>query len=171
MWAVLGGSIVVGLILGFLFQKSAKVGAFALAAWGGFTLGIILYNAFMYKLIGGSAAGYWAWQVGISLVCGLLAFILYDHILILATALFGSFIFCFGIGMVAGRYPNPFTIQELIKNGQLENIDPVYYAYMAGNLVMFALGLLVQYKHKRRNPGRTEYEEQMIYTRLRYRRK
>jgi Domain of unknown function (DUF4203) len=60
-WAVLGGSVVVGLLLGYLFQRFAKVGAFALAGWGGFTLGIILYNTFMYKVIGGSAAGYWGW--------------------------------------------------------------------------------------------------------------
>lgn len=56
-WTVLGGSVIVGLILGFIFQKFAKVGAFALAGWGGFTLGMILYSAFMYKFIGGSLAG------------------------------------------------------------------------------------------------------------------
>jgi hypothetical protein len=59
-WTVLGGSVVVGLILGFIFQKFAKVGAFALAGWGGFTLGLILYTAFIRNLIGGSLAGYWA---------------------------------------------------------------------------------------------------------------
>ena len=59
-WTVLGGSVFVGLILGFIFQKFAKVGAFALAGWGGFTLGLILYTAFVHNLIGGSLAGYWA---------------------------------------------------------------------------------------------------------------
>ena len=59
-WTVLGGSVFVGLILGFIFQKFAKVGAFALAGWGGFTLGLILYTAFVHNLIGGSLVGYWA---------------------------------------------------------------------------------------------------------------
>ena len=124
----------------------------------------------MYKVIGGSAAGYWGWQVGMTLVCGSLAICLYDHILIQATALFGSFIFCYGVGMVAGHYPNPFIIQELIKNGQLDAIDPIYYAYLGGNLVLFILGLLVQYRHKRNNPQKTDYEDRMVYSRLRYRR-
>jgi Domain of unknown function (DUF4203) len=108
--------------------------------------------------------------VGITLVCGLLAFCLYDHILIQATALFGSFIFVYGIGMVAGRYPNPFTIQRLIEAGQLDNIDPVYYAYLGGNLVLYIIGCVVQYRHKKKNPKKTEYEERMVYTKLRYRR-
>ena len=170
-WAVLGGSIVVGLLLGFLFQKFAKVGAMVLAGWGGFTLGLLLYNTFMYKVIGGSLAGYWAWQVGISLVCAGLALCLYDHVLIQATALFGSFIFVYGIGIVAGRYPNPFTIQRLIEAGQLDDIDPIFYAYLGGNLVLWALGLFVQYRHKKRNPKKTEYEERMVYTKLRYTRR
>ena len=170
-WSVLGGSILVGLLLGFVFQKFAKVGAFALAAWGGFTLGLILYNSFMYKAIGGSLAGYWCWQVGISLVVGLLAFFLYDHIMILSTSLFGSFVFCYGIGLVAGHYPNPFTILDLIKHGQLDNIDPIYYAYLGGNALMFLVGCLVQYRHKKLNPELSAYEQKMIYKRLKYTRR
>jgi hypothetical protein len=162
-WAVLGGSVFVGLILGFVFQKFPKVGAFALAGWGGFTLGMILYTSFMYNVIGGSLAGYWAFMVGMTLVCGVLAIFLYDHIMIQATALFGSFIFCYGIGMVAGHYPNPFTIQEMIKNGTLGSIDPIYYAYLGGNILMYVLGLVVQYRHKKKNPKRTDYEERMVY--------
>lgn len=52
-WAVLAGAGVAGIILGYIFQRFAKVGAFSLAAWGGFSLGLILYNAFVYKLNGG----------------------------------------------------------------------------------------------------------------------
>jgi hypothetical protein len=81
-WTTLGVSILAGLILGFIFQKFAKLGAFALAAWGGFTLGLILYTSFMYRFLGGSSGAYWAFTLLTALVCGLLAFFLYDHILI-----------------------------------------------------------------------------------------
>lgn len=84
--------------------------------------------------------------------------------MIQATAIFGSFIFCYGIGMVVGHYPNPFTIHTL------DSIDPLYYAYMGGNLVMYILGLVVQYRHKRKNPKKTDFEERMVYKNLKYRR-
>jgi hypothetical protein len=169
VWLVLGGAILVGLLLGFILQKYAKVGAFVLAGWGGFTLGLILYNTFAYKVIGGSAGGYWAFNIGCALVMGVLAYFLYDHIIIQCTAIFGSFLAVYGIGMVAGHYPNPFTIQEMISNGVFNNIDPLYYAYLGGNLVLYIAGLVVQYKHKKKFPN-SEYEEQMQMRRNRTRR-
>ena len=49
-WAVLGGSLLVGLILGYFLSKFVKVGAFVLAGWGGFAVGLLLFNAFFYKI-------------------------------------------------------------------------------------------------------------------------
>ncbi len=49
----------------------------------------------------------------------------------------------------------------MIKNGQIEDIDPLYYAYMAGNIVLYILGCFVQYRHKRLNPEKHQYEERM----------
>lgn len=82
VWAVLGGAVLVGLLFGFILQKFAKVGAFVLAGWGGFTLGLILYNTGVYKLIGSSAVGYWCFVIGMALVMGTLAYFLYDHVII-----------------------------------------------------------------------------------------
>jgi hypothetical protein len=87
-----------------------------------------------------------------ALIFGVLAFFLYDHILIQSTALFGSFLFVYGVGMVAGGYQNPFTIVELIKYGQLDSIDPIFYAYLGGNVLMYILGCVIQYRHKRNHP-------------------
>jgi len=47
-WTVLGGSVLVGLIIGFIFAKISKLGAFVLAGWGGFALGLLLWNTFLY---------------------------------------------------------------------------------------------------------------------------
>jgi hypothetical protein len=52
--------------------------------------------------------------IGCALVLGLLTLVLFDHILIQATAITGAFMVPYGIGLVAGSYPNPFTIAELI---------------------------------------------------------
>jgi hypothetical protein len=108
-----GSAIVAGLILGYFLQKFAKVGAFLLAGWGGFAVGVLLYNAVAYKL---SSSPYVFWGVagGCALLLGILTIFIFDHILIQATALLGSFMFVYGVGIVAGHYPNPFTLAKMI---------------------------------------------------------
>jgi hypothetical protein len=93
----------------------------------------------------------------VALAFGILSCFLFDHILICATALLGSFMAIYGIGLVAGHYQNPFTIATMIKNGQFTSIDPIFYAYLAGNLVMFVMGALFQYR-QRRNDHRTGHD-------------
>lgn len=107
-WLVLAISLIIGLLIGFLLFKLAKVGAFLIAGWGGFSLGLLTYNAFMYKV--DSQAFFWCWIIGCALVAGILACCLFEHILILSTSLSGSFLVINGIGLVAGGYQNPFTI-------------------------------------------------------------
>lgn len=154
-WVVLGVSVLLGLCLGYFFLKIVRLGAFCLAAWGGFALGILLYNSFLYKL--DSDGAFWGITIGLALFMGILALCFFDHILILATALLGSFMAVYGIGLVAGRYTNPFTIVELIKMGQIESIDPVFYAYLAGNILLCVLGCIHQYRQKNGNPDHNPY--------------
>jgi len=93
--------------------KIARLGAFVLAAWGGYAVGLLLYNAFAYKMK--SEAGFWGFTLGTALVFGILALCFFDHILILATSLLGSFMAVYGIGLVAGRYTNPFIVATLLE--------------------------------------------------------
>ena len=147
-WVVLGCSVLLGLLLGCLFVKVIKLGAFAIAAWGGFSLGLLLYETFpLYKI--DSQVFFWCFCIGLALICGILAICLFDHVLILTTALGGAYLFVAGIGLVAGHFQNPFTIVEERVHGDLVSIDPWFYAYMAGILVMWILGSVVQYKHRK----------------------
>lgn len=146
-WVVLAGSILLGLIIGCLFVKIVRLGAFVLAAWGGYCLGLLIYNSFLYFMK--SQVGFWCFTIGVALICGLLALWFFEHILILATALAGSFLVINAIGLVAGRYQNPFTIAQELENGVIDHIDPVFYAYLAGNLVLFLMGALFQYRQRR----------------------
>lgn len=109
-WVVLAGSIIVGLIIGCVFIKIVKLGAFILGAWGGFTLSLLIYNSFLYKM--NSEVGFWCFCVGVAILFGVLALCFFDHILIHATALAGSFLVINAIGLVAGHYQNPFTIAQ-----------------------------------------------------------
>lgn len=154
-WVVLVSSVLVGLLLGWLFMKFVRLGAFCLAAWGGYAVGLLLYNAFLYKM--DSTVGFWCFTIGVALVFGVLALCFFDHILIHATAILGSFMAVYGIGLVAGRYTNPFTIVDLIKNGEIDSVDPVFYGYMAGNLVLYGIGCVIQYRQKNADPDHNPY--------------
>lgn len=144
-WVILIVSLVVGLGVGFVFLKYKKVGAFCLASWGGFSFGLLIFNAFLYKIE--SDIALWCFAVGLGLLYGVMIFYFAEHIMIHATAMIGSFLAIFAIGLVAGHYANPFTIVELIKHGQMNSIDPLFYAYLGGNIVLYVIGCLFQYRH------------------------
>ena len=116
-WLVLGISILIGLLIGCLLFKLSRIGAFLLAGWGGYCLALLLYNAFLYKI--NSQVFFWCWTIGLAIVCGLLCLCLFEHVLILATAMAGAFLAVAGIGVMAGGYQNPFTIVEEIKQGTI----------------------------------------------------
>lgn len=107
-WVILVISTMIGLGIGFLFIKYKMVGAFFLSAWAGFSFGLLIYNSFIYKL--DSDVALWCFTVGMGLLYGGMIFFFFDQVLILATSLLGSFLTVYGIGMVAGRYTNPFTL-------------------------------------------------------------
>ncbi len=138
------GSIAIGAAFGLFLMKNEMIGGFFLVAWGGFNTGLLFYNAFLYKI--NSDWALWGFSVGIGILYAVLLIFLYDHILIHATAMMGSFSFIFGIGLVAGHYPSPFLIVDLIKYGQIKAVDPLYYAYFGANLVLYVIGCIWQYK-------------------------
>lgn len=140
-WVIILGSILIGCVVGYIFIKYQKVGAFCLATWGGFSVGLLFYNSFVYKA--DSEFALWGFAVGMGLLYGVMIFFFADHILIHATAIIGSFLAIAGVGLVAGHYANPFTIVEMMNYGKFENIDPLFYAYLGGNLVLYILGCIV----------------------------
>jgi hypothetical protein len=102
-WVVLSCSVLLGLLVGFILMKISKLGAFFLAGWGGFCLALLIWNTFLY-LTTTSNALFWSFTVGVAFLCGLLALIFFDHAVINASAMAGSFMICAGIGIVAGGY-------------------------------------------------------------------
>lgn len=114
VWTVLASSLLLGLLIGFIIMKLSKfIGAFLLAGWGGFCLGLLIWNTFLY-LTTTSAALFWTFTIGVGVICGILALIFFDHAVINASSMVGSFMFIAGIGIVAGGYQNPFTISSVI---------------------------------------------------------
>jgi len=80
-----------------------------LAGWGGFALGLLLWNTFLYYACS-SQILFWCFNLGLALIFGILALVLFDEVIIAATAIGGAYVFVYGIGIVAGGFQNPFTI-------------------------------------------------------------
>ena len=159
-WVVIICSLLLGGLFGYVMMTHQKIGGFFLVAWGGFNTGLLFYNAFLYKIDSNYAL--WGFSIGIALIYALLLIYFFDHLLIHASAMIGSFSliyfqifilepfglifisFCFvyGIGIVAGHYTNPFLIVDLIKYGQIKSVDPIFYAYFGGNLVLYLIGCI-----------------------------
>jgi hypothetical protein len=59
--------------------------------------------------------------------------------------MFGSYLTMFGVGMVGGHYHNPFTIVDLVNNGEITGLDLIFYAYVGANIILYGLGIYYQY--------------------------
>lgn len=140
-WVVLSCSILVGILVGFILAKMTKLGLAVLAGWGGATLGLVLWNAFLYKT--NSDVAFWIFIVAFALISASLSCCLFDHLLIITTAFVGAYAFVRGISMYAGGYPNEFTLVDLIKKHLISEVNPIFYAYLAGIFVAFILGMIV----------------------------
>jgi hypothetical protein len=49
-WVTLAVALGLGIVLGWLLLKFIRIGIFIVAAMGGYSVGLLLYNAFMYKI-------------------------------------------------------------------------------------------------------------------------
>jgi len=141
-WTVFGVLIVLGLLVGLLLAKLSKLGVFVLAGWGGFCLGLILYNSFIYKLDNSHAILFWIFNILLAIIAGVLSIYFFDHILILTTSLIGSYLFIRGISFYAGGFPDEIDLVNWIQYG-FGSIDPVFYAYMAGFFVFSIICIVI----------------------------
>jgi hypothetical protein len=111
-WVTLTVSLVLGIIVGILLAKISKLGVAVLAGWGGFCLGLVLWSAFLYYIK--SQVFFWLFNVGLAIIFGVLSLFLYDYLMIISTAIIGSYGFIRGISFFAGKYPNEFTLVTLL---------------------------------------------------------
>ncbi|TNV87338.1 hypothetical protein FGO68_gene9431 [Halteria grandinella] len=143
-WIVFVGSILLGLLVGLLFSKMPKPGSFFLGAIGGFCLGTLLFNCVFYL-----TNSYWtlySMSLGLALINGLVTLYQSEALLIHSASLLGSYLLMMGIGMLAGEYDNPFIILDLIRFEEKKHVDPGFYGYFAGNIVLYIIGTFSQYR-------------------------
>ena len=107
-WTVLVVSVLIGALVGYLFTKIARFGAAILSAWGGFMLGVLINEMWLYMY--GSEYLFWGVNIGLAVVCAIAAFVLFNHAIIVSTAFLGAFFVARGIAMFAGGFPPAFDL-------------------------------------------------------------
>ena len=142
-WWFLGGGALVGIFVGLLMAWCTKLGAAILGGWGGATVGLILYSAFIYK-----AKQDWLLWVTVAvfaIAAAVFAFFIMEEVVIVASTLLGAYMLVRGTACYAGHYVNEATMASLAKEGLLDTVDKWYWAYFAGFFIMVGLGIWVQF--------------------------
>ena len=137
-WGILSAGVIIGILIGLLLARFIKVGAAVLAGWGGLCLGLILYQAFLFRF-----EQQWVFWVTISycaVMSGVLVFFAFDVMCIVGTVALGSYAVVRGVAAYAGHYYNESQLAEMLKDGLISEVDPWYWAYVAGFVVMFLVG-------------------------------
>lgn len=140
-WVVLVSCGLVGLLLGWVLTKCRKLAIALVGAGGGVALGFMLTTVTLIS----SGAGYYCIIIGCALAAAILTWFLEDYVIMLATALLGSYIFIRGISFYAGGFPNEFDIKHYIQAGIERGDFPAsFYGYLGGIAAMFILTLIFQ---------------------------
>lgn len=133
-----------GLVGGYFLQKYERVDAAILGAWGGYTLGVMLNDTVLY--LASSTALFWCVNVGLAIVCAIAGFFAFNQVIMLGTSFVGSYIVARGISLYAGGFQNEYVVINQIKAGTISNIDPVFYAYLTGIIILSIIAYIVQLK-------------------------
>jgi hypothetical protein len=83
--------------------------------------------------------------IGLAVVAGIMGYVIFDQAVIVGTSFVGSYLCMRAFGVWFGGFPNEYVLQQQIKSGGIDNIDPVFYAYLAGVFVLTCVGSVVQF--------------------------
>lgn len=151
MWVILASSVIIAVIVAFLFLKFIKVFYIALGVIMGYAVGLILYNFVLSNVQAHADLLYWVSLAICVLVGVLIAVFAHKHLVILATAITGSYITVRGISFVAGSFPNEAEVTDLIARKEYGQLNDLMtwrvYLYLVGFSILLALGLFYQYKN------------------------
>jgi len=160
-WLLLTISVILGGIVGFFASKLIRVGVFFIGVWSGAGIGLLLNNMIFYKI--NNVAVLWVLMAVFGITLGILSFFWYNYIVIICTSIFGSYLFVRGLSLMAGGYPNEFTIYERMNSHDIDSVPGTFYAYVAGMVVVCALGIFFQLWLKKKEDKKDEFD---IYKRV-----
>lgn len=110
-----------GLGMGYGAAKWPKIGVMIMGFSLGCLLGFAIYYGFMESSVSSMTAKIIT-IVGVAVFTAIMYIVLFDHMVILTSAIFGAYIFIRGISMFTGGYVNEFTVVLATSNGDIGEI-------------------------------------------------
>ncbi|GAB9470272.1 hypothetical protein Gpo141_00007522 [Globisporangium polare] len=143
--------VVGGLLVGCLVVSLYTTSIFVAGAAGGVLLAILLNTSVGYKIYPSNPnVVLIVLAIILGIVGGVLALKLEKPVLIVATSLVGAGMLVWGVGYFAGDYPSPSDLKQFAQqdnNGNwVYDIPTAWWAYVAGMLVLFVIGMVVQFR-------------------------
>jgi len=117
-WILMVFAAIVGACIGYATVKMSKLGIFCIGAWFGIVIGLLLYNAFIYKIDNSSMIVFMITLIVFGLGFGVIAIKKQKHIIIAASSLCGSYLAVRSASLLIGHFPNEV---ELIKAIEIQD--------------------------------------------------
>ncbi len=149
-WLILVFSLLIGCLAGWFMSKIQWLPGVVFGTLLGFVVGFVLFNLFLRFIQSNPVAVFWV-TMCVCLIGGiLLGYFFEESISIISTSVVGAYGIVRGISIMAGGFPDERQVYELGTKGewsQMKNLlTPVVYAYLAGFVVLAALGMFIQFK-------------------------
>jgi len=160
-WGCLVGALVLGALAGILVVKLEKVGVFFLGAWLGTSGSFLLYSLILNHFQAGRVVLI-LFTVAAALICGIVALLIFEHVIIISTALGGAYIAIRAASLFAPAkyaYPNEIEIAREIQYNGVSNIPGIFYLYFSLIVILAIGGGFLQYKHKKSRDEERSQEE------------
>ena len=130
---------------GWFIKKIRRIGFTLLGAALGFFGGFLFYSLVFIQWLENTyvlfticflcalAGGFLVWKFG-------------KHIVVYVTAFLGAYAFIRGISIWAGHFPNEVALYGQISSGTFDGLEPAFYGYLAGIIVLGVIGSIFQFK-------------------------
>lgn len=139
-----------GLLCGLLAMSLYSTSIFLAGAAGGVLLAFTIHTTIAYKIYQSHPnVVLVVVAIVLGIVGGILALKLEKPLLVIATSFVGAVLATWGVGYFAGDFPNAADLKQYASkqlNGDtIISIPHAWWGYLAGIVVLFLLGLMIQF--------------------------
>mmetsp|Transcript_37908 Transcript_37908/g.46177 ORF Transcript_37908/g.46177 Transcript_37908/m.46177 type:complete len:253 (-) Transcript_37908:214-972(-) len=132
-----------GIGLGYGASKWPRIGMVVMGLSMGSLLGFILYYAFMASSVNSTVAKLLTIG-GVALATAIIYTLLFDHMIIVTSAVFGSYILVRAITMYTGGYVNEFEVILAASNGDLGLVRWTTFLFWALMIIVAIVSTKIQ---------------------------
>lgn len=117
-----------GLGMGYGAAKWPKIGVMIMGFSIGSLIGFLVYYAFISSSVN-TATSKTITILVVGLFTGIMYLVFFDYMVIITSAIFGSYILIRGLTMYTGGYVNEFTVFMATNNGDLGDVEWTNYLF------------------------------------------